>query len=80
MLSDNDAEKNIRENLRRLRGDRSYSDIARACGTYPINISRIEKGKHMPQPGLLARLAESLGVSVDEMLAVHSQKKSKKSG
>lgn len=79
VISDRQAEENIVANLRRLRGDRSYSEIARQCGTYPINISRIENGLHFPQPGLLSRLAETLGVTVDELINSQPDKKSRKS-
>ena len=69
MLTDEQALEAISLNVRRYRGDRSYSEIARVCKTYPATIERVEKGRHMPGAGLLSRLAESLGVSVDDLLA-----------
>ena len=68
MLTDEKAKKNIAKNVSRLRGDRSRSWLARQVGTYTINISRIEAEKHLPQSGLLARLAEALGVTADDLL------------
>jgi transcriptional regulator with XRE-family HTH domain len=73
VMSDQQALEVIAENLRRFRGARSYSEIARACTTqdetaYPATIERIEKRKNMPGAGLLCRLAEALGVTVDDML------------
>lgn len=72
-VTDEQAKLNIAANLRRLRGDKSYSQIARECSTddhmvYPSQIEKIEKAKHMPGVGLLSRIAEVLGVSVDAML------------
>ena len=69
---------NIAENLRRLRAERglSYSELARRCSVevdgerntaYPATIERIEKGKHMPSTSLAKRIAEALGVSLDDL-------------
>jgi transcriptional regulator with XRE-family HTH domain len=68
VVSDEDALKNIARNMARLRGEKSYSDIARQVGTFPANISKIEKGEHMPGAALLSRIAEALGVTVDHLL------------
>lgn len=84
MITDTKALENIARNLARFRGDRSYSAIARDCTTpeekaYPATIERIEKGRHMPGAGLLCRLAEALGVTVDALLSdPATQKKSRK--
>jgi hypothetical protein len=80
VLSDQQALANIAANVTALIGDRSYSEVARECSTpteraYPATIERICKGKHMPGAGLLARLAESLGVSVDDLLWAQAPKK-----
>lgn len=74
VLSDTDALQNISANLARLRNGKSFSQLARECSTrtetaYPATIERIEKCRNMPGAGLLSRLAEALGVSVDEMLS-----------
>lgn len=73
VISDELALKNIAANVRRLRGDRSYGEIARACCTekwkaYPATIQQIESGRFMPGSGLLARVAEALGVTPNDLL------------
>ena len=77
-MTDEQAKFNIAANLLRLRGIKSYSQIARECSTddhtvYPGQIEKIEKAKHMPGVGLLSRIAEVLGVSVDDMLVEPSK-------
>lgn len=69
IVSDKEALKRIAANARRLRGDRSLSQIARDAETYPASIRRIEEGQNMPGVGLLTRLAKALGASVDELLS-----------
>lgn len=73
-MSDNEAKKRIATNLRRLRGELSYSEIARRAGTYPMAIQRIEKGDSMPGVGLLSRIAEALNCSIEEFLKLPSGK------
>lgn len=74
MISDAQAKDNIAANVRRLRGDRSFGEIARACSTedwhaYPATIQQIETGRHLPSAGLLARVAEALGVTPNDLLS-----------
>ena len=73
VLTDDEARGIIAENVRRLRGARSYSEIARACSTddwkaYPATIQQVENQRHLPGAGLLARLAEALGVTPNDLL------------
>lgn len=73
MLTDEQAKRNIAANVTRLQGDLSYGELARRCSLkndriYPSAIQRIARGENMPGAGLLARLAEALGASVDELL------------
>lgn len=75
MITDQQAMANIAANVCRLRGDRSRSWLARECGTYAINITRIESGKHLPTSGLLARLAEALDTTTDALLSQDATKK-----
>jgi transcriptional regulator with XRE-family HTH domain len=69
VLTDAEARQNIAANVRRLRGDRSLSWLAKEIGTSPIQISRIEAGINLPGAGILARLAETLAVSTDDLLS-----------
>lgn len=67
-VSDKEALSNIAANVAALRGERSRYWLAKATGTYTINITRIENGDHMPGAGLLSRLAEALGVTIETLL------------
>lgn len=67
-MSDDETKKVIAKNLVRLRNGLSYSELGRRCGTNASAISKIEKAEHMPGAGLLTRIAESLGVPVEELL------------
>lgn len=74
VITDEEALANIAANCKRLRGETSYSEIARKCTTdkwrcYPATIQQIESGRHLPGSGLLARLAEALGSTTDELLS-----------
>ena len=80
MITDQEALANIAEIVRQLRNGKSYSQLARECTVdedraYPATIERIEKGINMPGAGLLARLAEALGVTVDALISPPSKKK-----
>lgn len=82
VISDEEAKANIAANCKRLRGDRSYSELARACTTqewtcYAATIQQIESGRHLPGSGLLARLAEALGTTTDILLSPPPKKKSR---
>ncbi len=84
MVSDTEAKEIIGENVRRFRGERTYSELARACSTddwtcYPATVEQVEKGRHMPGAGLLARLAEVLGVTPNDLLTSRRRKLSKAS-
>ena len=74
MITDAEAKRNIATNVRRLRGDRSYGEIAKACCTkkwkaYPATIQQIESERFMIGSGLLARVAEALGVTPNDLLS-----------
>lgn len=61
-------------NVRRLRGERSYREIAKACSTddwtcYPATIQQIESCQHMPNAVVLRRLAAALGCTLDDLFA-----------
>jgi transcriptional regulator with XRE-family HTH domain len=74
VLTDEQAKANIAANVARLRGARTRSWLARECGTYPIAITRIERGDHLPTSGLLARLAEALDTTADALLSIDATK------
>ncbi len=67
-VSDEEALKHISANVVRLRADRSQYWLAKEVGTYPANIARIENGESMPGVGLLSRLADALGVGIQDLI------------
>jgi len=67
-MTDDEAREVVAANLKRLRGDRSLSDIGRCCDTSAGAIQQIERGDRMPGAGLLTRLAATFGVSIDELM------------
>lgn len=73
MLTDRDREilANIAANVRRLREDAGLStyELAEKIDEYQPTIWRLEEAKNMPGAGLLARIAESLEVPADVLLA-----------
>jgi len=52
--------------LAQCRAERGFSqqEFAAATGIAPAQISRYESGKSRPRPGILAKLADKLGVSM----------------
>ncbi len=75
VIPDKDLQSAIAENVRRLRGDRTYTEIARACSTpewtcYPATIQQVESCRHTPGACLLVRLAAALGVTPNDILRV----------
>ena len=78
-MSDEHALRNIARNMVRLRGQRSQYWLAKACETYPANIARIENEESMPGGGLLSRIAEALGASMNDLVE-DPPKNSRKTG
>lgn len=70
-VSDKQALKRIATNMRRLRAEHGLSlrALAREIDDYPTSVKRIEDGESMPGAGLLTRISEALGVTVNELLA-----------
>lgn len=67
-MDDQKTKQLISSNLRRIRGDLSLAEVARRASSYPTTIKEIEDGVRMPGVGLLTRIAEALGVSIEEFL------------
>jgi len=72
-MNDDEAKRVIGANLKRLRGELSYSEIARRAGTYPMAIQRIERGDSMPGAGLLSRIADAIHVEINKFFEVSDQ-------
>ena len=45
----------------------SLSDLSRLTKLSPVTINRVENGKQKPMPRTIRKLAEALGVSVEEI-------------
>lgn len=76
-LSDDEIKRRLSSNLPKLRGELSLSEIARRCETYPTAIKEVEDGVRMPGVGMLTRICEAIGCTIDEIL--RPSKNSKKS-
>ena len=60
---------NFAEYLKRLRTEQRIGvrELGREVGVTGMHISNMEKGKSLPSPALIVKLAEALGTDVDEM-------------
>ena len=78
-VTDEDAQIAIAQNVARLRTSQklSLAEVGRRAQTSAGAIRDIEVNERMPGAGLISRLAEAFGVTVDELFK--TQKKSKKS-
>ncbi len=79
MIQDEQARENIAENLRRILQDRGLTQVSLASmtGDTEMTISRICRGICTPGVGVIARIAESLDVSIDRLAGIPSEKISK---
>lgn len=69
VLTDKQIVANLAANVKRLRGDRSQKWLADAVETALMNISNLENAKHVPNVGLVVRIADVLGTSVDALIS-----------
>ena len=53
--------------LKCLRGDRSRADVAKELGITPQCLGMIERGKRIPRPGLMLKIANYYGQTVDSL-------------
>lgn len=65
-----ESSKKLAENMRkiRMRKKMSQGDICRALGVDRAYISNIESGKQNPTLATIEKIAEALGVKVNELL------------
>ena len=65
-----ESAKKLAENMRKIRARKKMSqgDICRALGVDRAYISTIESGKQNPTLATIEKIAQALGVSVDELL------------
>ena len=58
----------------RLKHKKSYAEVSASTGLSTSYLNDIEKGKKYPKPDKAALLAESFGISYDEMVSTQSDK------
>lgn len=70
VVSDDEAKVNIASNVKRRMGELgiSQAELARATGENEMRISSVVRAVHAPTAGFLARLAEALECSVDDLI------------
>ncbi len=71
MIDNTKAIANIAANVRRLLQDRGWpqSRLATVTGEHEMQISRIVRGRMLPNAATLARIAEAFDVSIDRLVA-----------
>ena len=69
--TDKAAKRNIAKNVQALLADREWTmaDLARALDASPMTVNYMARGVKMPGAAFLARVANVLGVTVDDLLS-----------
>ena len=75
VITDKDAKRNIAANVRRLLKARGWRavDLAKATSENEMRISYLLREKRLPTAAFLARLAEALDTTTDELLSKPSE-------
>ena len=70
VVTDSEAKTNIATNVKRRMDElgMSQAQLARATGENEVRISSVVRAVHLPSGGFLARLAEALRTSIDDLL------------
>lgn len=70
VMTEEEVRSNIAANVARLRLALKLSkyELGKAVGISTIQVTRIERGDHVPGPAILARLAEILRTTVDGLI------------
>lgn len=71
MITDDEIREHVAANVLRLIEEREWSqrDLAEKAGESPMNINRVCRGENVVRVGIVARIAEALGVNVDRLIA-----------
>ena len=77
MKSNQQIAANIAANIRRLLGDKGWSqrELSRRTGDPHMSVVNVLTAEHTPSAGLLARIAEAFGVKSDDLLSDPPTKK-----
>jgi transcriptional regulator with XRE-family HTH domain len=75
VLDDNQAKLNIAANLSRLLDERGMTRyrLAQLTGENQSTLHDIIHGARLPKIGILARIAEALEVTIDDLVRVRSE-------
>lgn len=81
VLKDKQAIARVATNIDRMLRERGMSQraLAHATGETEMSISRLRRGKNEPGVGILSRVAEALGTSIDSLLSPPPKKNSSRS-
>ena len=81
VITNDEAKDRIGANVSRYMGERKMSQatLSRVTEENEMTISRVVRGKHVPNSALLHRLAEALQVTTDQLLAPVEVRPAKKS-
>lgn len=81
VITNDEAKDRIGANVSRYMGERKMSQatLSRITEENEMAISRIVRGKHVPNSALLHRIAEALQVTTDKLLAPVESRSPKKS-
>lgn len=75
MITDDELKRNLAENLQHLLEVRGWTRyrLAKESGESQVTLAGIVHGRAMPQVGTLARIADCLDVSLDQLIAASSK-------
>lgn len=81
VITNDEAKDRIGANVSRYMAERKMSQatLSRVTEENEMTISRVVRGKHVPNSALLHRLAEALQVTTDQLLAPVEVRPAKKS-
>lgn len=70
VITDDELKANISENLNRILDQHGMSRyvLSKKTGESEQTIKNVADGLHVPRSGILARIAEAVGVSVDDLI------------
>ncbi|HEV3340917.1 MAG TPA: helix-turn-helix transcriptional regulator [Pirellulales bacterium] len=71
LRTDEEVRGTIARNITRFReaAGLNMAELARKAGVTTIQVSRVERGMHSPGVGLSLRIAQALGVTVEDLAA-----------
>jgi transcriptional regulator with XRE-family HTH domain len=68
LIRDRSVLKRLGSQMKRFRGSRTQQDLGSALGVTGVMVSYWERGTFEPSLGMLIRIADHFGVSLDELV------------